>query len=104
MAMGTAGAGGTANDAGHDHAAAAQMMGINGRAFDMHRVDVTTRRGTSEIWEIQSATMAHPFHIHGASFRILSKNGRTPAARMSSAMAFANAPTWRSERPEQMTK
>jgi blue copper oxidase len=24
--------------------------------------------------------MAHPFHIHGASFRILSRNGRRPAA------------------------
>lgn len=22
--------------------------------------------------------MAHPFHVHGASFRILSKNGRSP--------------------------
>jgi cuproxidase len=24
--------------------------------------------------------MAHPFHIHGASFKILSKGGRSPAA------------------------
>ena len=83
MAMGTAGTGGTANDAGHDHAAAAQMMGINGRSFDMHRVDVTTRRGTSEIWEIQSVAMAHPFHMHGVSFRILSNNGRPPSPSQS---------------------
>jgi FtsP/CotA-like multicopper oxidase with cupredoxin domain len=76
MAMG--GTGGTATDAGHDHAAAAQMMGINGHAFDMRRVDVTAKRGTLEIWEIQSTAMAHPFHMHGVSFRVLSNNGRPP--------------------------
>jgi FtsP/CotA-like multicopper oxidase with cupredoxin domain len=67
---------------GHDHAAMANMMGINGRAFSMSRVDVTTRRGTAEIWEIVSGQMpmAHPFHIHGVSFRILGNNGRKPSA------------------------
>lgn len=64
----------------HDHAAAAQMMGINGRPFAMNRVDVTAKLGTAEIWEIVSAAMAHPFHVHGASFRILANNGRKPAA------------------------
>ena len=87
MAMGAAPMGGrstgAANDAGHDHAAAAQMMGINGRAFDMHRIDVTTKRGTSEIWEVRSTAMAHPFHMHGASFRILSNNGRPPSPAQS---------------------
>ena len=87
MAMGAARpggpSGGVANDAGHNHAAAAQMMGINGRAFDMHRTDVTTKRGTSEIWEIRSAAMAHPFHMHGVSFRILSNNGRPPSSAQS---------------------
>jgi blue copper oxidase len=68
-----------AGNVGHDHAAAAQMMGINGRAFDMHRIDFTTRLGTSEIWDIRSAAMAHPFHMHGVSFRILSNNGRPPS-------------------------
>lgn len=67
----------------HDHAAAAQMMGINGRSFSMKRVDVTTKLGTSEIWEIVSAAMAHPFHVHGASFRVLSNNGRKPSAEQS---------------------
>jgi blue copper oxidase len=60
-----------------------QMMGINGRSFAMSRVDVTAKLGTSEIWEIASAAMAHPFHIHGASFRILSNNGRKPSAHTS---------------------
>ena len=60
-----------------------QMMGINGRSFSMGRVDVTTKLGTSEIWEIQSAAMAHPFHIHGVSFRILSNGGRKPRPEQS---------------------
>lgn len=68
----------------HDHAGGpGQMMGINGRPFAMHRIDVTTKLGTSEIWEIVSARMAHPFHVHGASFRILSNNGRKPSAEQS---------------------
>lgn len=76
--------GGVASQGGdRDHAAAAQMMGINGHPFSMHRVDVTTKLGTSEIWEIVSAAMAHPFHLHGANFRILSNNGRKPSAEQS---------------------
>jgi FtsP/CotA-like multicopper oxidase with cupredoxin domain len=60
----------------------AHTMGINGRSFAMDRVDVTAKLGSAEIWEISTGgmPMAHPFHIHGASFRILSKGGRSPAA------------------------
>jgi FtsP/CotA-like multicopper oxidase with cupredoxin domain len=85
MAMRGMGAsrGAAAQSGEHDHAAAAQMMGINGRSFSMNRVDVTVKRGTSEIWEIVSAAMAHPFHVHGASFRILNNNGRKPSAEQS---------------------
>jgi blue copper oxidase len=58
------------------------VMGINGRSFAMDRIDVTAKLGTAEIWEISTGgmPMAHPFHVHGARFRILSKNGRNPAA------------------------
>jgi FtsP/CotA-like multicopper oxidase with cupredoxin domain len=60
----------------------ANMMGINGRSFAMDRIDVTARLGTAEIWEISTGgmPMAHPFHVHGARFGILSKNGRNPGA------------------------
>ena len=74
---------GLAQNGERDHVAAAQMMGINGRSFSMNRVDITAKLGTSEIWEIVSAAMAHPFHIHGASFRILANNGRKPSAEQS---------------------
>ncbi len=64
----------------HDHAGGSQMMAINGRSYSMHRVDVTAKLGTSEIWNISSDAMAHPFHVHGANFRILSNKGRRPSA------------------------
>lgn len=76
MGMGMMGMRGHMRSEGH-----AQMMGINGRSFAMDRIDVTAKLGTAEIWEISTGgmPMPHPFHIHGASFRILSKNGRNPA-------------------------
>ncbi len=47
---------------------------INGRAHDMTRTDAIVPLGDTEIWEIQNATqMAHPFHIHGAPFQVLSR-------------------------------
>ena len=76
--MGMRGMGGQGGGPSH-------VMGINGRSFAMDRIDVTAKLGTSEIWEIVAAAMpmAHPFHVHGASFRILSKGGRKPSAHES---------------------
>lgn len=55
-------------------------MSINGQSYDMARIDAEVQLGGQEIWEIVSTEMAHPFHIHGATFRTLSKNGKaTPA-------------------------
>jgi FtsP/CotA-like multicopper oxidase with cupredoxin domain len=85
--MGMRGMGrGQVASADHNHGGGrAQMMGINGRSFAMHRIDVTAKLGTAEIWEISTGgmPMAHPFHVHGASFRILSKNGAKPPAHES---------------------
>jgi blue copper oxidase len=56
------------------------LVGINGKPYDMARIDVEAVLGTTEVWEIVSVGMAHPFHIHGASFRILSiAGGPVPA-------------------------
>jgi FtsP/CotA-like multicopper oxidase with cupredoxin domain len=76
MGMGMMGMGMMGMRGGHG-----QTMGINGRSFAMDRIDVTARLGSAEIWEIRAGgmPMPHPFHIHGASFRILSKNGLSPA-------------------------
>jgi FtsP/CotA-like multicopper oxidase with cupredoxin domain len=54
----------------------AMAMTINGRAFDMARVDLSARRGETEVWEVEAGDMAHPFHVHGTSFQVLALNGR----------------------------
>ena len=51
-------------------------MSINGRAFEMHRIDERVRRGDTEIWQVVTSDMAHPFHVHGTAFQVLSRNGR----------------------------
>jgi blue copper oxidase len=55
------------------------MFGIDGRPFDMERVDQVVRLGASEIWEVAGEMMAHPFHIHGVHFEVLSRDGERPA-------------------------
>jgi blue copper oxidase len=64
------------------HTGMPALIGINGRAFDPGRIDVETKLGTTEIWEITSIGMAHPFHVHGAVFRILSIEGVPPPAHL----------------------
>jgi FtsP/CotA-like multicopper oxidase with cupredoxin domain len=53
-------------------------MGINGRAFDMARVDERVRLGDTEVWEVSGEMMAHPFHVHGVHFEVLSRGGARP--------------------------
>ncbi|HEY9449462.1 MAG TPA: multicopper oxidase family protein [Gemmatimonadaceae bacterium] len=49
---------------------------INHKQMDMHRVDLTGRIGTTEIWEIENLVgMDHPFHLHGFRFQVLDRNG-----------------------------
>ncbi len=58
------------------------LIGINGKPYDIGRIDVETQLGTTEIWEVVSAGMAHPFHVHGALFRVLSIEGAPPPAHL----------------------
>jgi len=47
---------------------------INGLVFDPARIDDTITLGHTEIWDVTNiATMAHPFHVHGNSFQIISR-------------------------------
>ena len=49
---------------------------INGKLMDMSRIDVSTRVGATEIWEIENIVgMDHPFHLHGFQFQVLDRNG-----------------------------
>lgn len=58
------------------------VMAINGQVFDMHRIDATPRLGTAEIWTLTGNRIPHPFHIHGAMFRILAIDGAPPPAHL----------------------
>lgn len=52
---------------------------INGKSMDMQRIDETAQIGTTEIWQVENASMmAHPFHIHDVQFRVLDRDGRQP--------------------------
>jgi bilirubin oxidase len=45
---------------------------INGKTFDMSRIDVRMRAGQAELWEIENPTdMDHPFHVHGTQFQVV---------------------------------
>ncbi|WP_313892196.1 multicopper oxidase domain-containing protein [Psychrobacillus sp.] len=56
---------------------------INGKKFDMDRIDLTQKLGVTEVWEVHNKTdmmggMIHPFHIHGTQFKIISIDGAEP--------------------------
>ncbi|MCH1572330.1 MAG: multicopper oxidase domain-containing protein [Longimicrobiales bacterium] len=49
---------------------------INGRSFEMGRIDHQIRLGTTEVWRIVNETgLAHPVHVHAGQFRVLSRTG-----------------------------
>src|SRR5690625_3549811 len=60
-----------------------QHVTINGKKFDMNRIDFTQKVGETEVWEIYNKPdmmggMIHPFHIHGTQFKVISINGEDP--------------------------
>lgn len=50
---------------------------INGKIFEMDRVDETVSAGTTEIWEFDNSEgdEIHPMHIHGVQFQLLERIG-----------------------------
>ncbi len=53
-----------------------QGSSINGRFFEMMRVDEEVRRDALEIWEFHGdRMMPHPMHIHATQFKVLSRSG-----------------------------
>ncbi len=61
-----------------------RMVTLNGRKFNMDRIDDNVKQNDIEIWEITTTSrmmmgsQGHPFHIHGTQFQVLSRNGRSP--------------------------
>lgn len=72
---------------------------INGMPFDMSTPSFDVKRGVVEKWTIsgEGDEMLHPFHIHGTQFRILSENGKPPAAHRSGWKDIVRVEGWRSE-------
>ena len=54
---------------------------INGRSFDMNRVDLVSTVGRVELWDLVNTTfMDHPIHIHGTQFQVVGRTVRGVAA------------------------
>jgi FtsP/CotA-like multicopper oxidase with cupredoxin domain len=54
---------------------------VNGKVFDVEQPAIVVRKGTAEIWTLKGkGSWHHPVHIHMEEGRILSRNGRPPAA------------------------
>jgi FtsP/CotA-like multicopper oxidase with cupredoxin domain len=59
------------------------MVAIDGKQFDMNRIDLRAKKGITEIWEITNLNammsgMIHPFHLHGVQFKVLDRSGEIP--------------------------
>lgn len=49
---------------------------INGRQFEMERVDERINQGDTEIWEfINKSSVPHPMHVHAVQFKVLDRSG-----------------------------
>jgi FtsP/CotA-like multicopper oxidase with cupredoxin domain len=65
----------TTNVAAHRVVVMSQGL-IDGKRMDVNRVDLRSRLGTTEIWEVQNVVgMDHPFHLHGFHFQVLDRDG-----------------------------
>ena len=52
------------------------MTRINGKEFDLNRIDFQVPFGQTELWRFKTNGNApHPIHIHGASFQVKSRTG-----------------------------
>lgn len=56
---------------------------IDNKKFDMQRIDYKMPLGKCQLWDITNTNdmdggMIHPYHMHGTSFRIISRNGHAP--------------------------
>ncbi|WP_374554285.1 multicopper oxidase family protein [Aquitalea pelogenes] len=47
---------------------------VNGKQYDMNRIDLVSRVNEVELWEIvNQSDMDHPFHLHGTQFQVQSR-------------------------------
>ncbi|MCP2341102.1 multicopper oxidase domain-containing protein [Actinomadura rupiterrae] len=50
---------------------------IDGKLFDMDRIDTQVPFGNTELWEVSNLDtyVPHNFHVHGVHFQVLDRNG-----------------------------
>jgi FtsP/CotA-like multicopper oxidase with cupredoxin domain len=49
---------------------------INGRVFDMERIDERVPLGRTEVWSfINESPLPHPVHVHAGQFHVLARTG-----------------------------
>ena len=49
---------------------------INGRPFEMERVDERVQFGATEVWRfVNDAPFPHPIHMHAVHFQVLTRTG-----------------------------
>lgn len=58
--------------------AASDLFAINGQPFDMQRLDFAVPQGAVERWIVTASMLAHPFHVHGVAFQVVSEAGGPP--------------------------
>jgi FtsP/CotA-like multicopper oxidase with cupredoxin domain len=78
MGNGNNGINGGNADMGNDALMSMRFV-INGKTFDMNRIDevidLSTLANNTEIWSIQNLSpMAHPFHAHAIQWQILNRD------------------------------
>lgn len=58
------------------------LYGINGKLFDMNRIDLEVPAESVQYWKISNevggGSPFHPFHIHATQFQIVEFNGESP--------------------------
>lgn len=58
---------------------------FNGKTFDEKRIDIESKLGTVEEWELANVDpdlMDHPFHLHVNPFQVISRNGQPEPYRV----------------------
>lgn len=60
-----------------------ETVAINGKKFNMQRIDDRQQVGNTEYWDITNNNevdggMIHPYHMHGTLFKVVSRNGKAP--------------------------
>ena len=56
-----------------------ESMAINGQSMDMSVINERVRSGVWERWRVENDEGHHPFHVHGCSFLVVSRDGRSVA-------------------------